>query len=212
MDVNELARLRVVADAATPGPWRWRNAGETYLIGAATRIVMAFTRMGMQGAQPQFNRGDGLLYDAGKENLNDFPDAAHIATFDPPTVLTLLDEVERLTDDSKAQGAMIRELEDENTELNDELGTAVQVLKLERAGLRARLAAVEAVAADHMTGPISGTVTDWVPLDELLDALDEPTSNEPPSSPNFDAPGPDPNGGIDLTDEEFAAFIKAAKG
>lgn len=83
---------------------------------------------------------------------------------DPPTVLALLAEVERLRDTEKAQGAMIRELEDENAELNDELGTAVQVLKLERDGLRARLAAVEAVCR-----------------------LD------------------------DLTDEEFAAFIKAAK-
>lgn len=35
--------------------------------------------------------------------------------------------------------ATIRELEDENTELNNELGTAVQMLKLERDGLRAEV-------------------------------------------------------------------------
>ena len=116
-----------------------------------------------------------------------------------------------MTDTEKVLRATIRELERLNTELNDELGTAVQVLKLERDGLRDRLAAVEAVADDHMTGPISGTVMDWVPLDELLDALAEPTSNEPPSESNLDAPGPDPDGGLDLTDEEFAAFLKAAK-
>ena len=46
--------------------------------------------------------------------------------------LALLTEVERLADTDKAQGATIRGLEDENTELNNELGTAVQVLKLER--------------------------------------------------------------------------------
>ena len=47
---------------------------------------------------------------------------------------------------------------------------------------------------------------------DLRALLAEPTSNEPQSSPNFDAPGPDPGGGVVLTDEEFAAFLKAAKG
>ena len=42
-------------------------------------------------------------------------------------------------------------------------------------------------------------------------ALAEPTSSEPQSESKFDAPGPDPDGGLDLTDEEFAAFLKAAK-
>ena len=41
-------------------------------------------------------------------------------------------EVERLRDTEKALGVTIRDLEDENAELNNELGTAVQVLKLER--------------------------------------------------------------------------------
>lgn len=103
-----------------------------------------------------------------------------------------LAEVERLTDTEKVQGAMIRELERLNTELNDELGTAVQMLKLERDGLRERLAAVEAVAADHMTGPISGTVTDWVPLDELLAALAEPTPSGLPTTSKLEVVEHDP--------------------
>lgn len=65
--------------AATPGPWWWRNTGEPYLQGARTRIVMAFRRMGTQGAQPQFRDENGLLVDAGRENINAFPDAELIA-------------------------------------------------------------------------------------------------------------------------------------
>lgn len=65
--------------AATPGPWAWRNTAEPYLMGVRTRIVMAFRRMGTQGAQPQFRDDHGLLVDAGKANLNAFPDAVLIA-------------------------------------------------------------------------------------------------------------------------------------
>lgn len=52
--------------AATPGPWHWRNTQDVYLMGASTRVVMGFTRMGMQGAQPQFVNSDGVFIDAGK--------------------------------------------------------------------------------------------------------------------------------------------------
>ena len=128
---------------------------------------------------------------------------------DPASILALLAEIERLTGDSKAQGATIRELEDENVELNDELGTAVQVLKLERDGLRARLAAVEATPGLHL-GYAEYTPPGLTPEGDRA-ALAEPTSNEPQSGSKFDAPGPDPDGGVDLTDEEFAAFLKAAK-
>lgn len=71
---------------------------EVYLFGARSRVAMAFGRMGMNGAQPVFRDPEdrNLLTKAGKENLNRFPDAAHIATFNPSTVLALIDEVERL--------------------------------------------------------------------------------------------------------------------
>lgn len=77
--MSRLDDIQARLDAATPGPWWWRNTTEPYLQGARTRIVMAFRRMGTQGAQPQFRDEHGLLVDAGKENINDFPDAALIA-------------------------------------------------------------------------------------------------------------------------------------
>ena len=74
-----LDRVRADLDAATPGPWRWRNTEEPFLVGARSRIVMAFSRMGMQRAQPEFRDADGLLTKAGKANLNPYPDARLIA-------------------------------------------------------------------------------------------------------------------------------------
>ena len=48
----------------TPGPWRWYGSPKSgfYLATAhhGRRVVMAFARLGMQGAQPTFQR-DGLL-------------------------------------------------------------------------------------------------------------------------------------------------------
>lgn len=77
--MSRLDEIEARLSAATPGPWAWRNTTEPYLMGLRTRIVMAFRRMGTQGAQPQFRDEHGLLVDAGKENINDFPDAALIA-------------------------------------------------------------------------------------------------------------------------------------
>ena len=65
---------------ATPGPWHWRNTEEPLLVGARSRTVMAFSRMGMQRAQPEFRDADGLLTKAGKANLNSCPDAHLIAS------------------------------------------------------------------------------------------------------------------------------------
>jgi hypothetical protein len=77
--MSTLDQIEARLSAATPGPWAWRNTSEPYLMGVRTRIVMAFRRMGTQGAQPQFRDAHGLLVDAGRENINDFPDAALIA-------------------------------------------------------------------------------------------------------------------------------------
>ena len=74
-----LDAVRADLDAAMPGPWRWRNTGEPLLVGAYSRAVMAFSRMGTQGAQPEFRDADGLLTKAGKANLNSYPDARLIA-------------------------------------------------------------------------------------------------------------------------------------
>lgn len=77
--VDELARIRALAEGATEGPWYWRNTGDPYLMGKWSQVVMAFERMGMQGAQPSFRDEHGFLVPAGRVNLNAIPDAAFIA-------------------------------------------------------------------------------------------------------------------------------------
>ncbi|BDZ40803.1 hypothetical protein GCM10025865_01020 [Paraoerskovia sediminicola] len=91
----DLEAIRKITDAATPGPWSWRNTGAVYLHCEHTRIVMAFSRMGMQGAQPAFRDSGGLLRDAGRENIYDYPDAKFIAHA-RTDVPALIAEVERL--------------------------------------------------------------------------------------------------------------------
>lgn len=102
----DLDAVEARADAATDGPWFWRNAqgrsGAVYLQGARTRIVMAFKRMGMNGAQPMFRGLDGLLYESADVNINQFSDAAFIAhaRTDVPALVAALrearTEVERM--------------------------------------------------------------------------------------------------------------------
>lgn len=72
------AELRRLLDEGTDGPWRWRNTSEPLLMGDRSLVVMAFARMGMQGAQPLFRDEKNILRDGGKANLNSFPDAALI--------------------------------------------------------------------------------------------------------------------------------------
>lgn len=74
-----IATRRELLDAATEGPWYWRNTQAVYLFGARSRVVMAFERMGMQGAQPVFRDANNVLFLAGKANLHDIPDAKLIA-------------------------------------------------------------------------------------------------------------------------------------
>lgn len=86
-----LTQARDRADAATEGPWHWRNTNaEVHLLGDRTRVVMGFERMGMHGAQPSFPRpGDGLIYPAGRDNLHAIPNAlfmAHARTDLPATL------------------------------------------------------------------------------------------------------------------------------
>ena len=89
---------RELLDAATEGPWRWSNRQGVYLFGKRSRVVMAFGRMGMHGAQPQFCDERGILQDGGRANLNSFPDAALIADARTslPRALDALDAVRAL--------------------------------------------------------------------------------------------------------------------
>ena len=68
-----IAKLRAVAAAATPGHWRRTHHG-TWEVEAPPNQLVA---------------------DCGTVDLAE-QDAAHIAAFDPPTVLALLEEIERL--------------------------------------------------------------------------------------------------------------------
>ena len=70
-----LADLRAVAKAATPGPWTIRNSYGFF--GIVPADGPAVTGMPAKGKDRKHN-------------------AAHIAAFDPPTVLALLEEIERL--------------------------------------------------------------------------------------------------------------------
>jgi hypothetical protein len=109
-----LDRLRKVAEAATPGPWRWGGwlKGPMYLctVDRGRRFVMQFDRLGMRDAQPVFQQ-----YDVDGKSLGmvqarelavrerdyrddiidiDNPDARFMAAADPTVVLALLDVAE----------------------------------------------------------------------------------------------------------------------
>lgn len=80
----DLAALRKVAEAATPGPWRVDDEG--YSGGS----WVAYLTDGLETG-PIVMAGPGV----GSHHFTRH-DAEHIATFDPPTVIALLDEIKRL--------------------------------------------------------------------------------------------------------------------
>lgn len=79
--VLDLDALRQVAEAATPGPWEHGTGDWCHM-------------SGWQIGRPDAGSMDGFrpIAFTGTENYDD--DAAHIATFDPPTVLALIDALE----------------------------------------------------------------------------------------------------------------------
>ena len=84
----DLTELREIAEAATPGPWGVYDANEG----------MSPPRPYWSVANNEFHNPtnlDALAIDISID-YGDKDDAAHIAAFDPPTVLALIDEVERL--------------------------------------------------------------------------------------------------------------------
>lgn len=111
----DLDAIEARANAATDGPWFWRNtqgrSGDVYLQGARTRIVMAFKRMGMNGAQPMFRGLDGLLYESADVNINQFPDAEFIAyaRTDVPALVALVRAKESWIDGAKVDMAALEE-------------------------------------------------------------------------------------------------------
>ena len=80
----DLTKLREIAEAATDGPW------ESSVVKVEPDADDALRGMGV------IRSGIGIVFMSanGPEIL--VSDATHIATFDPPTVLALLDEIEEL--------------------------------------------------------------------------------------------------------------------
>lgn len=113
--------LRRLAEAATPGPWRWYGQKGRHIslatVGRGILTVMGSKRLGMQGAEPTFPVWDnpesravwgyhgGRLTGASELAIREVtyrdditgiehPNAAYIAALSPSTVLPLLDVVE----------------------------------------------------------------------------------------------------------------------
>lgn len=80
----DLTKLREIAEAATPGPWEAELA----------------TKRKCYAPHCGFDHWYNLVHIEGVTLLKDTvlaaEDAIHIAAFDPPTVIALIDEIERL--------------------------------------------------------------------------------------------------------------------
>jgi len=112
---DRLQELRRIAEAATPGPWEWREREHNERIrkreraGRRSRRQFVYCLQGppLSGVAPEhrcefdYHNVMSLRWDQVKgtalTGVAPSPaDADFIATFDPPTVLALLDEIERL--------------------------------------------------------------------------------------------------------------------
>src|SRR5690606_29917376 len=92
---ERLAELRRIAEAATPGPWRLRTDPryddvDRFVIASDERAHIVETTQG------------------GSWTDEDLANARYIVTFDPPTVLDLLDEIERLRRQAKKAAELVR--------------------------------------------------------------------------------------------------------
>lgn len=93
--------VRKLVEPATAGPWEWRNTRDVYLYSRAggrdSHVVMAFCRMGMQSAQPEFyNHSTRLLDPAGRANIDGYADARLIAAA-PDIAAAYLELARRVT-------------------------------------------------------------------------------------------------------------------
>lgn len=101
----------------------------------------------------------------------------------------------QVQDDGGNQIALPKVLND--TDVGRLLGSYVAVTGAPEHDSRGRLTQIHDATINAAPDPLRGaTVNDAVSLDEILQS----------------APGPHPNGGIDLTDDEFASFLEAARG
>lgn len=101
----------------------------------------------------------------------------------------------QVQDDVGNQVALPRVLND--TEVSKLIGTYVTVTGAPELDVQGRLTYINNAAVVAAPNPLGeAAVPSAVSLDEILRT----------------APGPDPDGGIELTDEEFASFLEAARG
>lgn len=123
--------LKKLAEAATPGPWVWRQHKISKEIDLAAphgggTIVMDFCRQGMQQAQPRFaitmddeprGRRGGILVEASAliernpEKLLRHPDAEWIAAANPLEILSLIERVRAAEEIVIEHAAMLKLLE-----------------------------------------------------------------------------------------------------
>lgn len=87
MDADELARLREIATKATPGPWSWYTPDKGYL---ADYVITEHPDFQPDKKRP-FRH---LIAETECKDSTRSANSAHIAAFDPPTVLALLDDLE----------------------------------------------------------------------------------------------------------------------
>lgn len=117
----DLQKLKALAEAATPGPWRWKlneSSKSVEIVGGRPtfdKTVMDFVRWGMGRAAPRFNDAvsEGKYnimervekYGAvvpGREHHSDWfkdvahPDASFMVATDPKTVLSMIASIEEL--------------------------------------------------------------------------------------------------------------------
>ena len=80
----DLTELREIVEAATPGPWEAELAAKRKCTALNCDFDHWYNLVHVEGV---------ALF---KDSVLATEDALHIATFDPPTVLALIDEIERL--------------------------------------------------------------------------------------------------------------------
>lgn len=146
----DLTELRKVARAATPGPWVWSKEPDGWGDNGPNLETVERGPIcpdGSQGAREQIVSSWG--HDAHGICVED-ANAAHVETFDPPTVLALLDCMQALID--RAEGEANRaEASELDSGVNAAYATAtranVEFLLKEREGDRSRVLAAEAQVA-----------------------------------------------------------------
>ena len=90
----DLPALRETANAATPGPWSWGEESEGWGDCGPNLETVERGPVYSDGSQGSLSTVVGSWgYDANGISVED-NDARHIAAFDPPTTLALLDRLE----------------------------------------------------------------------------------------------------------------------